>query len=95
MMTRTIKRRLLRARIKLNQTIQSILNINRTRKHLVHLDPVDAVDKSVSLQEELKVLNKIAANQAKLIQHYENSLAALPARADKPMPGKRNRFRAA
>ncbi len=73
MMTKSIKRRLLRARISLNQTLQRILDINRKRKRLSFTK--DPVQKNEDLNEELKVLNKLAEQQARLIQKYENSLA--------------------
>ncbi len=74
MIARTIKRKLLKARIKLGQTLQSILHINRTRKQLPHLTPAEAQDKEITLMEALKVLNKTAANQAKMIRRYEEAL---------------------
>ena len=70
--TRSLKRKLLRAKIALNQTIQNILEINRTRKKLPYLD--NYLKKEAALEEELKVLNKIAAQKAKLIRKYESSL---------------------
>ena len=72
-MTRSMKRRLIRARIKLNQTIQQILEINRNRKKLPFQQ--NATQVKEGMDEELKVLNKIAEQQAKLIQHYEARLA--------------------
>ena len=77
-MSITIKRRLLKAKMTLHQTIQSILNINRNRKKLPFLSDELAQPKSSELDSELKVLNKIAAQQARLIQHYEAALAAVP-----------------
>lgn len=74
MITRSMKRRLLRARITLNQTIQKILEINRKKKGLPYLQ--NAREEQENLYEELKVLNKIAEHQAKLIKHYEMALAA-------------------
>ncbi|MBK6949671.1 MAG: hypothetical protein IPH16_17740 [Haliscomenobacter sp.] len=95
MMTRTIKRKLLKAKITLNQTIQSILNINRTRKQLSFLSSRKAEAKELTLEEELKVLNRLAAQQAKLVQHYEHTLATVPFQKEKPLPGDRKRFWAA
>lgn len=74
MITRPMKRRLLRARITLNQTIQKILDINRKKKALPYLQ--NAKQEQEVMYEELKVLNKIAEHQAKLIKHYEMSLQA-------------------
>jgi hypothetical protein len=77
-MSITIKRRLLKAKMTLHQTIQSILNINRSRKKLPFLSDEQVQPKSNELDSELKVLNKIAAQQARLIQHYEAALATVP-----------------
>lgn len=74
MMTRSLKRRLLKARITLNQVIQKILEINRKKKTLPYLK--NAAESKQVLNEELKLLNKIAEQQAKLIKHYETVLAA-------------------
>lgn len=74
MITTTMKRRLLRARITLNQTIQKILEINRRKKGLPHVP--NAQQEQAVIYEELKVLNKIAEHQAKLIRHYEVTLQA-------------------
>lgn len=72
MMKRSMKRKLVRARMILNQTVQRILDINHTRKRLPYLD--NAHVKERALDEELKVLNKIADHQARLIRHYEDTL---------------------
>lgn len=74
MITRSMKRRLLRARITLNQTIQKILEINRKKKGLPYVQ--NAKQEQEVIYEELRVLNKIAEHQAKLIKHYEMTLAA-------------------
>lgn len=66
-----MKRRLLRARIKLNQTIDQILDINRNRKRHAQ---VNMAPTSGNMEEELRVLNKIAEHQAKLVKHYESAL---------------------
>jgi len=71
-MKRSIKRRLLRAKITLNLTLQKILDINRLRKQLPYLDNPNKAQRE--LKEELRVLNKIAEKQALLIRHYEESL---------------------
>ncbi len=73
MITRSMKRRLLRARISLNQTIQKILEINRKKKGLPYVQ--NAKQEQEVIYEELKVLNKIAEHQARLIKHYEMALA--------------------
>lgn len=70
-----MKRRLIRAKIKLNQTIHQILEINRKRQKLPYLQ--NANQQKVAMDQELKVLNKIAEHQAKLVQHYENKVEQL------------------
>ncbi|MDX1667755.1 MAG: hypothetical protein R3350_11010 [Saprospiraceae bacterium] len=72
MTNRTRKRKLLRAKIILNQTLQKILDINHKRKKLKYTS--DPQTKNQSLSEELKVLNKVAAQQAKLIERYRSIL---------------------
>ena len=81
-MTRSNKRRLIRARIKLNQTLQQILDINRNRKKLPFLK--NALVAKESLDERLKVLNKTAEHQVKLIKHYEAKLENME-QQDEPM----------
>ena len=72
MMRRTIKRRLVKARIALHQTIQKILDINRKKKELPYHE--DVKTKDAALNVELKVLNKIAEQQALMVKKYERSL---------------------
>ncbi len=74
MIVRSMKRRLLRARITLNQTIQKILEINRKKKGLPYVKNLKQEQEVI--YEELRVLNKIAEHQAKLIRHYEVTLEA-------------------
>ena len=74
MMTRLIKRRLLKAKMTLNQTIQKILDINRNRKKLPYFE--DATLRRKNLELELKILNKLAEQQVTLIKRYENALAS-------------------
>jgi hypothetical protein len=71
-----IKRKLLRTRILLNQTLQKILDINKKKKNLIYFENKSEVEEN--LQLELKVLNKIADQQFRLIKHYENNLNELP-----------------
>ena len=73
MMTRLIKRRLLKAKMTLNQTIQKILDINRNRKKLPYFE--DANLRRKNLELELKILNKLAEQQVTLIKRYETALA--------------------
>lgn len=72
-MKRSIKRKLVRAKVALNTTIEKILDINRRRKRLQVYE--DAAVKEEELNQELKLLNKIADRQAQLIKKYESSLA--------------------
>ena len=71
MKTTSIKRRLLRARVTLNQTIQKILEINRKKKTLPYRP--NARQEVRKINEELKILNRIAEHQARLIRHYEST----------------------
>lgn len=73
-MTKSIKRKLLNAKIILNQTIHKILEINQSRKRLIYLENSSMRERD--LNDELKLLNKIAAQQARLIRHYENTLSS-------------------
>jgi tRNA-dihydrouridine synthase len=68
-----VKRKLLRARIMLKQTIQKILEINRIRKHLSFF--TDRQERAQTLHEELKLLNRIAEQQAVIVRRYEETLS--------------------
>lgn len=72
-MKRSIKRKLSRARIALNTTIEKILDINRRRKMLQLTN--DASFQEEELNQELKLLNKIADRQAQLVRKYERNMA--------------------
>jgi len=72
-MARSIKLRLRKAKLTLNQTLQKILDINRLRKQLPNFDNAKQLQKQ--LKEELRILNKIVEHQAKLIKYYERTLA--------------------
>ena len=72
MVTYKIKRRLLRARVVLNQAIRQILEINRIRKQLPFFQNREAKEKEI--EQDLKLLNKIAQQQAVLIRKYEDEL---------------------
>lgn len=72
MTKKSIKRRLLRARITLNHTVQKILDINRSRKRLEYSR--EAEKRELLLNEELRMLNKMAEQQARLVRHYEGIL---------------------
>jgi len=71
-----IKRKILRTKILLGQTLQKILDINKKKKKLAYLENRTEIEEN--LQMELKVLNKIADQQFRLIKHYENNLNDLP-----------------
>lgn len=71
-MKRSIKRKLVRAKIALNTTIEKILDINRKRKMLQITDEADP--KGDELSQELKLLNKIADRQANLVKKYERTM---------------------
>ena len=69
-----IKKKWLETKIALSQTIQNILDLNHKKKYLSFLKKKKAevvVDKEAALEEELRVLNKIAAQQATMLKKYE------------------------
>lgn len=73
-----IKKKWLETKIALSDTIQNILDLNRKKKYLSFLKKkkVDiTVPKKDRFDEELKVLNKIAAQQAQMLRKYEAVLA--------------------
>ncbi len=73
MTSRALKRRWLRTKIALNHTVQKILDINKRRKKLSDVD--DLRDYEVQLREELRVLNRTADQQARLLRRYELELS--------------------
>lgn len=73
MIRRTITSRLAQAKTTLSQTMESILDINRRRKTLPS-DPSIKKSQEQALSEELKILNKLAEQQAVLIRKYEIAL---------------------
>jgi len=72
MSTRYIKRKLLKAKSNLHFTLQKILDINRKKKRLIF--SLNPIQKAEALNEELFILNKIARQQAKMIERYEKEL---------------------
>jgi hypothetical protein len=72
MATIIIKRRLVKARIALSQTVQKILDISRKRKTIPYQP--DPEIKEAVMGEELSLLNKLAKQQAQLVKHYETVL---------------------
>ncbi|MEZ4985772.1 MAG: hypothetical protein R2795_12190 [Saprospiraceae bacterium] len=69
-----LKQRLLRARYALNQTLHNILNINRKRKILN--ESKEFQNEIIRLDDELKVLNRLATTQVTLIKKYEKHKAS-------------------
>lgn len=72
MMNRALKRKLIKSRNTLNHALQRILDINRRRKKLARTSQWKSQEQQ--LAEELRLLNKIAEQQALLIKHYEGKL---------------------
>ncbi len=72
MLKRSLKRRLLKAQITLSGTLQEILELNKRRKSLDANQVTDL--NSREMDEDLRVLNKIAHQQALLVRYYENNL---------------------
>ena len=69
---RTIKYRYLKTKMALSQTIQSILDINRKRRFVQ-----DDKRGKQRLEEELKVLNAVAENHARVLRNYELQLKSV------------------
>ena len=63
--------RITRTKAALQQTINRILDINRRKKALSSQRVPDVKDQ---LNEELELLNKLAKNQATLIQRYQHRI---------------------
>jgi len=78
MASRSLKRKWLKTRIALRHTIEKILSINRKRKHIHYVS--DSDEKRRQLEEELRVLNAIADNQARMLRTYEQKLVDIPVR---------------
>lgn len=66
--------RLSQTRESLGKTLSRILDINRKRKELNHHFKEQKEIEEL-LEEELKVLNQVASNQAHLVKKYETKLA--------------------
>ena len=79
---RNIKYRYLKTKMALGQTIQSILDINRKRRFVQ-----DDSQGKLELDEELKVLNAVAENHARVLKSYELQLNQLDTQlATSPLP---------
>lgn len=72
MMNRTVKRKWLKARMALNSTVQKILDINRKKQSLPFFENPRQQERVIN--EELRILNRIAEQQNKLIKRYENEM---------------------
>lgn len=73
-----IKKKWLETKIALSQTIQNILDLNHKKKYLSFLEKKKeevVIEREDALNEELRVLNKIAAQQAKMLKKYEAVLS--------------------
>ncbi len=71
-----LKSRLDRAKQALSHTIQKILDINRRRKGLSR--PDDLPQQGEALKQELRLLNKMAEQQARVVQNYELKIRKTP-----------------
>lgn len=69
----SIKKKLLRTKYALSQTVQKILEINKKRKNLSFFK--NSKKKEENLEQDLFLLNKIAERQARLVRKYERSIA--------------------
>ncbi|MCC6727579.1 MAG: hypothetical protein IT258_23945 [Saprospiraceae bacterium] len=69
----SIIQRLLAAKDALTSTIQKILDLNRQLKSL-RKSKQEEVVADVAIKQELKLLNKVADHQAKIVQLYEHRL---------------------
>lgn len=59
----------------LGQTIDRILDINRKRKHLTSVQDSNSILRN--LDTELKLLNKLAEQQAGMIRKYEKTITEM------------------
>lgn len=66
---RNIKYRYLKTKMALSETIQAILNINRKRRFFK-----EDQRRRKALDEELKVLNAVAENQALSLRTYQHRM---------------------
>ncbi len=64
--------RLSQTRESLGKTLNRILDINRKRKELNFSQEQESIQDS--LEQELRVLNQVASNQAHLVKKYETKL---------------------
>ena len=71
-LSKSTKRKLLRTRIALRQTVYRIFRINRERRKVPYSSDPQAREQAIN--DELKVLNKIAEKQAALVQLYEHEV---------------------
>lgn len=72
---RQLTKRLERAKYALDQIIKKILDINKAKKAAVATPPKqEEITDDYQYREELKLLNRIADQQAQLVRVYENQL---------------------
>jgi hypothetical protein len=71
MSERSLFQRLLNAKSALNATIEKILDLNRRLKSLSW---GKKSPENTAIKQELKLLNKVADQQAKIVQMYEKRL---------------------
>jgi hypothetical protein len=69
----SMKKKLLRTKYALNQTVEKILEINRKRKNLSFFK--NRKKKEEVLEQDLLLLNKIAERQARMVRKYERLIA--------------------
>jgi len=74
-MKRTTKTRLQKAQVVLKMVIRKILDINRMKKNLAHSKGKTSPEKKQAIREELKILNKLAQQQSKLVALYQSELS--------------------
>lgn len=67
-----VKKRLLKAKFALTETVEKILAINQKRKRLRLLEDGEA--KKRKLEMELEMLNDLAEQQAHILRKYETMI---------------------
>jgi len=67
-----VKKRLLKAKFALTETVEKILDINRKRKRLKLLEGGDTKERK--LEMELEMLNDLAEQQAHILRKYETMI---------------------
>ncbi|MCB0651574.1 MAG: hypothetical protein KDC85_09900 [Saprospiraceae bacterium] len=75
-----IKKKFLRTKYALSQTVHKILEINKKRKNLSFFK--NSKKKEEILEQDLVLLNKIAEKQANLLRKYEQIIYSTPNQED-------------